>query len=306
MGTTYIVQLNTPLEPDELRAARAAVARAIRRIEELMSTYQPSSEISRFARAPAHAPFVVSEETAEVLDRALQVVASTAGAFDITVHPLVEAWGFGARGRPDRVPRDDELAALLGQVGPDKITFDRSARTVRKTTAGVSLDLSAVAKGYAVDRAAEALEARGLHDYLVELGGETRARGQNPRGQPWRVAVEKPGGGAIALELDARGVASSGNYRNTYVLDGQRYAHTIDPRTGRPVTHSVLGTAVVHEDTAVADAWATALMVLGDPQGLNVATRERLAVALFIAGKNGLEMKTTPAFDAYVADQEKH
>lgn len=305
MGTTYTVQLGSPLEPDDLRAARTEVARAIGRVEGLMSTYDPNSEISRFARAPANEPFVVSEDTAEVLDRALKVAKSVDGAFDITVLPLVEAWGFGAPGRPDRAPQDDELTAILSRIGPDKIIFDRSERTIRKTVTGVSLDLSAVAKGYAVDRAAEALEARGLSDYLVEVGGETRARGRNSRGRPWRIAVEKPGGGAVALELDARGVASSGNYRNTYVLDGQRYAHTIDPRTGRPVAHPVIGTAVVHEDTALADAWATALMVLGEPQGLDVAAREELAAALFIEGANGLEMKTTPAFDTYVAHPEE-
>ena len=303
MGTTYTVRLPVHVEADRLRDLKTEVTHILLAIEDRMSTYDPNSEISRLASVPANETFTVSGDTAAVLNQALKVVEATEGAFDITVGPLVDAWGFGPSGRPQHVPSEQEITSLMQRIGRDKLSFNRSERTVTKTVDGVSVDLSAIAKGYAVDRVAAALEARGHHDYLVEIGGETRARGRNDRGQPWRVAVEKPDGPALALEIDNHGVASSGNYRNSYVLDGQRFAHTIDPRKGRPVTHRLMGTTVIHEDTAMADAWATALMVLGEQEALRMASKEALAAALFVAGPQGIETRTTTAFDAHVADR---
>lgn len=302
MGTTWVVKLGVALDPEQADLIEQTIRGELDFVVSRMSTYEEHAEVARFAKAPADEPFEMSAATIDVLLAAQKVTTTSSGAFDVTVRPLVEAWGFGAAGRPEQVPSAETLDAVRARVGADKLRVDRAARTVTKTVDGVSIDLSGIAKGYAVDRIAAALEANGLEDYLVEIGGETRARGNNERGTPWRIAVRRPGGaGALAIRPNGRGVATSGNDRNFYVRDGQRYAHTIDPRTGAPVRHHLAGVSVIHETTALADAWATALLVLGDEEGLRVAKANDLAVALFVmTSSDELVTVTTTAYDAFV------
>jgi thiamine biosynthesis lipoprotein len=280
MGTTYSVKVL--VDPDESGAADALGPKLQERLDDIegkMSTYQDDSELSLFNASRSTEPVTVSEETAEVFAIALEVSEQTGGTFDITVGPLVDAWGFGPEAVQE-TPSDAEIAELRERVGYRMLTVDRQNNTVRKSRPDVQCDLSAIAKGYAVDKLAEDLEAAGFVDYMAEVGGEVRAGGVNRQGVPWRIAIEKPVPGERRIEsvvpLSGYAMAGSGDYRNFREVDGESFSHTIDPRTGRPVRHKLAAVSVIHEECAYADAYATGLMVL--PPGEAMALAEELGL----------------------------
>ena len=220
----------------------------------------------------------------------MAVARDSGGAFDPTVGGLVDAWGFGPEAS-ERMPDEAELAALRAHVGTAKLRLDANARTATKTDAALRLDLSAIAKGYAADAVAEALVGAGLHAVMVEVGGEVATRGQRAPGRPWRIGIERPdGSGALwrTVRLEDRAMATSGNYRNFRRVDGHVFGHTIDPRTGRPVEHRTASVSVIAERGVLADAWATALMVMGAEEGSAWADARGIA-ALFILAPEGSE-----------------
>lgn len=270
-----------------------------------MSHYRPESELSRFNHARTTEPQPMSPETLGVVAEALAVSRASGGVFDVTVGPLVDAWGFGSAGRARAAPDRALLSELRSRVGSDLLELDPAAATLRKRDENVVVDLSAIAKGYAVDAVATLLADRGFGDYLVEIGGELRAGGRNEEGAPWRVAIERPLPGAPAAQrivsLTDAALATSGDYRNFYDLDGARVSHTIDPRTGRPVTHGGRSVSVIAERCMQADARSTALQVLGPDEGYALAV-ERGWAALFVTddGTGRLVEKETPAFSAAV------
>lgn len=224
-----------------------------------LNHYLPDSEISRFNRADSlqfSSPYFYP-----VLQRSEDVYQASNGAFDPTVAPLVNAWGFGPEG--GKLPDSLGVDSLLRLVGFEKISFDQNQ--VVKKQPNVQLNFSAVAKGYGVDVVANYLQQRGIKNMMVEIGGEVVARGVNPKGEAWRIGIdnpEQPGQMNVAVALVNQAMATSGNYMNYYEQDGQKYAHTIDPRTGYPVQHSVLSASVIAADCMTADAYATAFMVL--------------------------------------------
>ena len=286
-------------------AVEAEVRGILERIEGRMSHYRPDSELSRFNRARTIEPQPMSGETLEVVAEALAVGRASGGAFDVTVGPLVDAWGFGPPGRAPAAPDEAGLAALRAQVGSHLLEVDLVAATLRKRRPDVVLDLSAIAKGYAVDVVASLLGERGLGDHLVEIGGELRAGGRNERGEPWRVAIERPVQGGTPMQrivsLTGAALATSGDYRNFYDLDGARVSHTVDPRTGRPVTHRRRSVSVIAERCSLADARSTALNVLGPDDGYALAVAQGWA-ALFVVddGTGRFVERETPAFTAAV------
>ncbi|MCK6504269.1 FAD:protein FMN transferase [Myxococcota bacterium] len=291
MGTTWHATVSGPA--DGARAHQAVQA-ALDAVDARMSTYKPESELSVLNRAPGGQDLPVSPELAQVLAIALEVGRESGGTFDVTVKSLVDAWGFGPPDAPSQAPPEEQLARMRLLVGPDQLRLDPAASTVRKASDGVQVDLSAVAKGHGVDRAFEALAALGYADLMVEVGGEVRARGQNPDGQPWRVGVERPdgdGGVLQAVALPDGAMATSGDYRNYREVDGQRISHTIDPRTGRPITHGLASVSVLQPSCAWADAWATALNVLGPVDGPALAQAQGLP-ALFVV-RQGTSFSTT-------------
>jgi len=304
MGTVYHVKLIGALDEAATAAAAGAIEDALQRVDAKMSTYKPDSELSRLNVAPAGAPVAVSDETFSVIALAQQVNAESEGAFDITVGPLVNAWGFGP---PDQAeaPDDGQLAALLALTGADKIALDAEKHTITKAADGVYCDLSAIAKGYAVDQVHAALIALGHADFMVEVGGEVRTAGLNANNMPWRIAIEKPVDqkrvihGLVGLSNVA--LATSGDYRNFYLAEGKRISHTINPRTGRPVDHSLASVSVIHPECALADAYATAMMVLGPEAGLAFAEKQGLAVLFILHGEDGhFTTRQTAAFAPYL------
>ena len=255
MGTSYSVTVPTATQGQD--AIGAAVRQALDRVDALMSTYRADSEVSRFNRHESVEPFPVSAETHAVLATAQELSATTGGAFDITVGPLVDVWGFGPR-EISEPPTEETVRRLLERTGWRKLVLDPQDRAVRKIVPQLRIDLSAVAKGYAVDLVADALERLGYRRYLVEVGGELRAAGSRADGTPWRVGVESPDssdrGVQRILQITDTAVATSGNYRNFREADGQRYGHVLDPRTGRPTTNQVLSATVLHPSAMHADA----------------------------------------------------
>ncbi len=289
MGTTYRVVMGDARPAAEVEALQRAVDSLLADVNASMSTYDTASELSLFNAQPRAEPVTISRPLATVMRQSLDVYAASDGRFDVTVGPLVDAWGFGPVARGSRVPTDIELDSLRRHVGSDKLRLQGD--TLQKLHPLLRVDLSAIAKGYGVDRVSDLLTERGARDHLVEIGGEMRARGRNVRGEPFRVGIEEPDPERVrvrlAVLLDNRALASSGNYRNFYEQDGVRYVHTLDPVAGRPVRHTLLAVSVLHEECALADAWATALLAAGPELAMALAQRSNLDVMLLVAGDQG-------------------
>ncbi|WP_295888323.1 FAD:protein FMN transferase [uncultured Thiohalocapsa sp.] len=295
MGTSWSVQVPRPPAGLDDAALYASITAVLAEVNERMSTYQADSELSRFNAAETTDWFPVSAELVRLTDTALAVSTLTDGAFDVTVGPLVNLWGFGPEVKAEQLPAQAEIDAALARVGWDLLHTRAEPPALRKDRTDLYVDLSAIAKGHGVDRMAAVLEDAGITDYLVEIGGELRGRGRNAEGEPWRIAIERPDAGRRAVlrvvALTDLGMATSGDYRNFFELDGERYSHTIDPATGRPVDHQLASVTVLAERCAEADAWATALLVLGPERGMTIAN-DRGLIALFVE-RFGDELRVT-------------
>ncbi|MCE7055327.1 FAD:protein FMN transferase [Algoriphagus sp. AGSA1] len=264
MGTTY----NVTYLDEENRDLQPAIDSLLHVFNQSLSTYIPDSELSKFNQGDTidfNLPFLLP-----VLETSRTVYENTNGAFDPTVGPLVNIWGFGPTGPELKDSVDIKL--MLASVGFDKIDFDQ--KQLRKKSPGIYLDFSAIAKGYGSDVVADFLKSKGITDFLVEIGGELVANGLNEKGELWKVGVNKPEESANAAELISiialqnRGMATSGNYRNFYMRDSVKISHTINPATGYPVNHSLLSATVLAESCILADAYATAMMVMGKDKAL--------------------------------------
>jgi thiamine biosynthesis lipoprotein len=303
MGSTYSVKVVTGLAglPDAADLDRQIRA-DLERITALMSTWDTESELSRLNRYTGSDPFQLSPETFEVFRWSRDIGAKTGGALDVTIGPLVDAWGFGPSGRRSRFPTDAEIARLRQAVGMHLLELDEAAMTVRKKRPDVGCDLSALVPGYAVDRLSTRLLDRGLEDFLVDVTSELRAQGRNEKGERWQVAIERPDEagqiGERIVRLSDAAIATSGDYRNFFELDGVQAAHILNPRTGRPIGSHLASVTVMDRLSVRADAFATALMVLGPDEGLALAQRLDLA-ALFLVreGNDGFLERTTTRFD---------
>lgn len=303
MGTTYSITVAQLPEGVTRRELQVLIDGVLDEVNRHLSTYDPASEISAFNASRSTDPIRVSPQLREIAAISAGVSAATGDAFDITVAPLVRAWGFGSGQRAGPLAPPLDIGRIRENTGYRKLELPAAARTLRKLTPELELDVDGIAPGYAVDLIAERFEARGVRDYLVELGGELRARGRSPAGRPWRVAVEAPLRGErkpyTLVELDGMSASTSGDYRDFRIVGGRRVSHTIDPRTGAPVTNGLASVCVLQPSAALADGWATALMVLGPEAGLKLAREKGLAV-LFIerdASGSGLREYSTPQFD---------
>jgi thiamine biosynthesis lipoprotein len=305
MGTTYAITVARPpsgLEPHEVRDA---IDEELASIDRAMSGYRADSEISRFNMALTTEWVEVSPALAEVVQAALKVSEDSQGAFDITVAPLVSAWGFGAATqiRAD-LPDPKLLLQLQETVGYRKLHVRKTPAALRKDVAALSVDLNGIAPGFAVDRIASRFDALGFANYMIDIGGEIRVRGHNAEGEKWRIAVEEPIESAHGipfriLSLQDAAVATSGEYRHYYYRNGKRYSHTIDPRTAQPVNHDLASVVVVHQESMYADAWATAYNVLGYQAGYELALQLRMPVLFIVDTGDGLIAHSTSAMSQY-------
>lgn len=309
MGTQWMVRYLGVA--DELNIASFIEEGGLRPVAYELSTYEADSLLTRFNEDETLEAFPLSPKQEEIFQIASTVCTETGGAFDPTVLPLVDLWGFGPSDMGD-VPDAATIDAIVAeQIGCDKTTMTRDAEhraQIRKTGPGVRCDLSGVAKGYTVDMVADALAQAGKVDYMVEIGGEVRTRGVNPAGGPWRIGIQTPDFGSTGIqqvvEMTDRALATSGDYRNFRVEEGKRLSHIIDPRTGFPIEHRLASVSVLHQECAWADAYATALMVLGPEKGFAFAEEHGLDVYMIIHDGEDFTEKTTPGFAAVLVALE--
>ena len=323
MGTTYSV-IVPELAVSHQESLKRRVDLTLAKINSALSTYQSDSSIADFNASVSTDWMVVPGEFAVVADAAIQIAADSGGAFDPTIAPLVELWGFGPEALSTEspaspasptsalptlasptpaLPEASDISLLLQQSGYQFLQVDLVFSSVRKTKAALQLDLNAIAKGFAVDQLAQAVAEHGYVNYLIEIGGELRVSGTNAKGEPWQIGIEHPRGnadGIAGLTLSDGGVATSGDYRNAFVRDDVRYSHIIDPRNGYPVSHSLASVTVVAKTTMIADAWATALMVLGPVEGLKVAEQQGLASYFILRAGEDFDTLSSSAFNQLV------
>lgn len=305
MGTTFHITVSRP--PDGLahngEALQAEVDELLQRINQGLSTYIADSELNLFNRSASAQWVEVSADLWTVTEVSAEVFEKSRGAFDPTLGPLVRLWGFGVDGRPQTLPSTDQISPLLERQGMNHLERDSDSLRLRKQVE-LELDYSAVAKGYAVDQVADLLVSKSIKDFMVEIGGEIKVQGLSPRGDHWRLAIERPDGSMgvpyQAISFTDAAVATSGDYRNFYDRDGRRVSHTLNPSTGQPIVHNGRSVTVIHADAAVADAWATALNVLGPEAGFEVAQEQGLAVFFIAAAGDEYETRYTQAFVPYL------
>lgn len=294
MGTTYrvkVVDHDGRLSEADLQTA---IDVALQDTNTALSNWDSVSDVSRFNSAQTTDALAVSQPLYDVARAAEDIRQASEGRFDVAMGPLIEAWGFGTTGTNAAAPSDAQIEAAMAQTGQGgALSFGTS--TLQKAHAGQGLFLSAIGKGYGVDHVASAVRALGAEDFMVEIGGDLYAAGRNQDGQPWRIGIETPIDASSGLQgvagLRGHGMATSGDYRNYFELDGQRYSHIIDPTTGSPVTHQTASATVVTDDAMRADAWATAMLVLGSVKGAPIAEANGLAV--FFVDRDGDDFVTS-------------
>lgn len=250
--------------------------------EAIISNWKPDSTVSRFNASTSTEWQAMPVEVIELVRLAERIAQDTEDALDITLGPLIDLWGFGAGGRRETPPSEAEITTAREACGWHRIEMRDSPPALRKKHPALRLNLSAVAEGWALEKLAARLEAAGHADFLLELGGEVLARGCGPDGQPWLVGVQMPeratGEVMQTLRLEKATLATSGTYRQAFEAGGRSYSHLLDPRTGRPVAHSLRSVSVIHADAALADGYATALLVLGRERGRVIAEKRGLRV----------------------------
>ncbi|NND54804.1 MAG: FAD:protein FMN transferase [Gammaproteobacteria bacterium] len=312
MGTGWVVRAAGCDLPDCAATLNALISQRLDELTRIFSHYEPESEVSAFNRHSGVEWFAVSAELASVAELSAQISQLSDGAFDITVAPAVDEWGFGpdanVTAAPVSAPTDAAVEAARRTTDYRKLHVRMSPPGLRKDDPKLRIDLSAIAKGYAVDQLAYLLEQEGIRNYLVEIGGEVRVAGNRPDGQRWRIGIEPPNADYplidYVIEPRDQAVASSGDYRNYYVMNDTRISHTINPVTATPVSNGLAAVSVIAPAAAQADALATALMVLGPDAGMELAEREGLAALLTERTATGLRVRQSTKFADYLVSYE--
>ncbi|MBL4909189.1 MAG: FAD:protein FMN transferase [Alteromonadaceae bacterium] len=301
MGTTYHVKIVATKQQVADKNIHADIDDLLKKINQQMSTYISDSELSRFNKNPTTEPVKISEGLREVIAESIRLGKLSGGKLDITVGPLVNLWGFGPDLRPDKIPSAEVEAAARKRIGLDKLSLN--GNMLRKAIPDLYVDLSTTAKGYGVDKVADLIEAQGFKNYLVEIGGEMRLKGFKHTGELWAVAIEKPVSQErsvqdIILPKD-NAIATSGDYRNYFEVDGQRFSHIIDPDTGKPINHKLVSVTVIAPLSMTADGLSTTLMVMGEAKGLAFANQHDIAALFISKSEHGFVQESTVKFVPY-------
>ncbi len=302
MGTTYNVKVvSTPKIITEIQL-QEKIDQLLRQVNQEMSTYIPTSELSLFNKNPSTEPIEISVGLQSVMAESIRLGQLSNGKLDITVGPLVNLWGFGPEQRPETVPSDELLSTTRKRVGLQHLTLQ--GNQLRKAIPDLYVDLSTTAKGYGVDKVAELIEANGFENYLVEIGGEMRLKGFKASGELWHVAIEKPISEQRSVQQiivpKDNAVATSGDYRNYFEADGMRFSHIIDPDTGKPINHKLVSVTVIHPSSMTADGLSTTLMVMGEEAAFKFATDNDIAAYIISKTDDGYKEQVTEKFIAYL------
>jgi len=302
MGTSYSVKIVEPYDKNISKELKIRIDSVLNDVNNKMSTYLQSSELSRFNRTKSAAWIRISEDLAHVIKTSKVISEESNGSFDITVGPLVNLWGFGPTNIEDKIPDESKIKSLLKDIGIDKVELDLKKLKIRKKNPDIYCDLSAIAKGFGVDKVGLFLEKNNIKNYMVEIGGEVRTKGLNKQNKKWRIGISTPAGNGLEKIVDIANlsIATSGDYYNYYEINGVRYSHTIDPRTGRPITHKLASVSVIHEDCEKADAFATAIDVMGPEEGYKFALKMKLPVFMIVRKEKNFIEKMTPQFEDFI------
>lgn len=302
MGTTYSIKIaynSDVYSASAFSGIKYSVDSILTDVNQQMSTYIQDSEISQFNKLQDTSWFSISSDFAYVLQRSIDIGNMSDGALDITIGPLVNLWGFGPVQKSMIIPPNEKVIEMLTYTGLENLHVDTSSSKVKKSKKEIYCDLSSTAKGYAVDKIAEYVTDLELNDFLVEIGGEIKAHGKNHNGEFWKIGIARPNSTSEPYQvvlLNNLAMATSGDYWNYFEQDGGKYSHTIDPRTGKPVTHNMASVTVISESCLIADGMATAINVLGPKEGFQFALEND--VAAFLIQRNGDDYITeqTPKF----------
>ena len=306
MGTTYSVKLKVRGNKLNKNKIHTDLDQILSDINQSMSTYISNSELSRFNQSRDTGPHVLSDDLYQVIRHANDVSVISNGAFDVTVGALVNLWGFGPGPLDHKIPAESTIDDIKRHIGYDKLVFNDQNKSIRKTDPAIYVDLSGIAKGFAVDKVAYYLDSLKVPDYLVEIGGELIGKGFNGEDKPWQIGIEqaRPLERAVQriINLDNIAMATSGDYRNYFEQDGVRYSHTIDPVSGKPIKHNLASVTVIDKSTMHADAMATAFMVLGPDKTIGLANKLNMPVYMIIKTENGFDERYNDVFKAYLSD----
>lgn len=303
-GTTYsikIVDLKLPLDNASKEKLHKEIDSILVEISNQMSTWQKDSEISEFNLSKTTDWFPVSPDFVTVVEISQKISETSNGALDISVGSLVNLWGFGPVKKDEVIPSDSEIEKAKKLCDYKKISFKKEDPAIRKEIGDMIIDLSAVAQGFSVDKLCEYLYELNYKNFLVEIGGEVRTAGKNHLGEDWKIGISVPDGSfdiQKVISLENLAVSTSGDYRDYFEKDGVRFSHTIDPKTGKPITHSLASVTVVGKNCAETDGFSTAIDVLGPEAGYELAIKEKLAVLLIVKTESGFSEKMTPEFES--------
>ncbi|WP_439328072.1 FAD:protein FMN transferase [Lonepinella sp. BR2357] len=314
MGTTYHIKyIDNGKVSQQAEQTHEQIEVILKKVNDQMSTYIPTSELSRFNQnTQVNQSIEISPELGKVMAESIRLNKLTDGALDVTVGPLVNLWGFGPDKRLNKQPSQQQLNERLAKVGIDKLKLSQRADkfSLEKSIPELYVDLSSIAKGYGVDQVADYLDQLHIANYLVEIGGEIRAKGKNAENKDWQIAIEQPNadGSRSAQKivgLKNLGMATSGDYRNYFEQNGIRYSHEIDPKTGYPVQHNLASITVLHPSAMTADGLSTGLFVLGEQKALEIAEQQGIAIYMIIKTDKGFETKMSSKFTALLAEQHQ-
>ncbi len=305
-GSTWRVLYNGKEQPD----LQAAVEKELANFDRIFSNYRPDSDISRFNRQSTSEWFNVDPDLVTLVEFAQSVSEKSRGAFDITIGPLLRVWGFGPfKTKDHKIPGDADIAAAKKDVDYKKLQSRRKPAALKKLNPNIHVDLSGIAQGYSVDRIAAFLDQRGLKSYMVEIGGEIKTKGKKVDGSVWSLGIDTPdnsGEVAAVLQLEGRALTTAGDYREYFEKDGKRYSHTIDPRSGRPIQHELASVTVIAPMTWEADAWDTALMVLGPTEIRQLMPKlKQLSVYMILHQSQGFRTESLGGFQKYISEGSK-
>jgi len=326
MGTSFNIQIVINSKNINKELIASEINAIFELINSLMSTWRKDSELSRINQAAINQWVTVSADTLNVIELAYSISELSNGAFDITIGNIINLWGFGPNGRPSRVPNKVSIQQAISTSGFRQLDIDHEQSAIKKNV-DMYIDLSAIAKGYAVDKIAFYLDKNSFSGYLIEVGGEIRIKGKKPDNTIWKVAIEIPEVQPIpesvvpslttdiksefrkvkqVISLTNQSIATSGDYRNYFEQNGKRYSHTLNPVTGKPITHSLASVTVISENAAKADAIATALMVMGIESGLKFSEKNNIAAYFIYRGNNNFKVATTNEFKQYLVINNLH
>lgn len=302
MGTTYSLKVIEPENSKKLIKLDKKIDSVLVDVNNKMSTYIPTSELSLFNQSTSTDWINISNDLAQVINTSKRISAESSGSFDITVGPLVNLWGFGPVKKDSIIPNQQEIDETLKQVGIKNIEIDFAGKKIKKNIPEIYCDLSAVAKGFGVDKVGLFLESVGLNEYMIEIGGEVRTKGKNKNNENWKIGISSPASNGLqkVLEISNYSVATSGDYFNYFEENGIRYSHTIDPKTGKPITHKLASVTVIHQNCDNADAYATAIDVLGPEAGYEFALKMKLPVFMIVRENEKFIEKMTPQFEEFI------